>query len=147
MYGIYKALWFQILASCTGTCMDQTPKKIIGNNCFLCSIALIHTARIRVFGMCRQEFGGHFRSDWKRHRIKHPFVERPVHLYPNKSSISSRGDNGGLQERSNIIRTKWPHLEIPLKRTWIFAPIVRSTHCSKITEICQLPAYHLYFFW
>ena len=37
---------FQILASC----MEETPKKIVGNNCFLCSFPLIPQARIRVFG-------------------------------------------------------------------------------------------------
>ena len=37
---------FQILASC----MEETPKKIVGNNCFLCSFPLIPKARIRVFG-------------------------------------------------------------------------------------------------
>ena len=35
----------QILVSC----MKETPKKIFGNGCFLCSIDLIQTARIRVF--------------------------------------------------------------------------------------------------
>ena len=29
--------------------MKETPKKIVGNGCFLCSIDLIPTARIRVF--------------------------------------------------------------------------------------------------
>ena len=37
---------FQILASC----MEETPKKIVGNNCFLCTFPLIPQARIRVFG-------------------------------------------------------------------------------------------------
>ena len=30
--------------------MEETPKKIVGNNCFLCSFPLIPQARIRVFG-------------------------------------------------------------------------------------------------
>ena len=30
--------------------MKETPKKIVGNNCFLCSFPLIPQARIRVFG-------------------------------------------------------------------------------------------------
>ena len=32
------------------SCMEETPKKIVGNNCFLCSFPLIPQARIRVFG-------------------------------------------------------------------------------------------------
>ena len=35
----------QILASC----MEETPKRIVGNNCFLCSFPLIPQARIIVF--------------------------------------------------------------------------------------------------
>ena len=35
----------QILASC----MEETPKRIVGNNCFLCSFPLILKARIIVF--------------------------------------------------------------------------------------------------
>ena len=30
--------------------MEETPKKMVGNNCFLCSFPLIPQARIRVFG-------------------------------------------------------------------------------------------------
>ena len=30
--------------------MEETPKKIVGNNCFLCSFPLIPQARLRVFG-------------------------------------------------------------------------------------------------
>ena len=30
--------------------MEETPKKLVGNNCFLCSFSLIPQARIRVFG-------------------------------------------------------------------------------------------------
>ena len=37
---------FQILASC----LEETPKKIVGNNCFPCSFPSIAQARIRVFG-------------------------------------------------------------------------------------------------
>ena len=40
---------FQILTSC----MEENPKKSVGNNCFLCSFPLtnvIPQARIRVFG-------------------------------------------------------------------------------------------------
>ena len=37
---------FQILASC----MEETPKKIVGNNSFLCSSPLIPQAGVRVFG-------------------------------------------------------------------------------------------------
>ena len=37
---------FQILASC----MEETPKKIVGNNCFQCSFPLIPQTRIRVLG-------------------------------------------------------------------------------------------------
>lgn len=37
---------FQILASC----MAETLKKVMGNNCFLCSSPLIPSGRVRVFG-------------------------------------------------------------------------------------------------
>ena len=37
---------FQILASC----MAETPKKVVENNCFLCISPLIPSGRVRVFG-------------------------------------------------------------------------------------------------
>ena len=37
---------FQILASC----IAETPKKVVGNNCFLCSSPLIPSGRVRVVG-------------------------------------------------------------------------------------------------
>ena len=37
---------FQILASC----MAETPKKVMGNKCFLCSSHLIPPGRVCVFG-------------------------------------------------------------------------------------------------
>ena len=38
--------------------MDETPKKIVGNNCFLCSIGLIPSARVRVFGKSSVDIPG-----------------------------------------------------------------------------------------
>ena len=37
---------FQMFASC----MAETPKKVLGNNCFLCTSPLIPFGRVRVFG-------------------------------------------------------------------------------------------------
>ena len=37
---------FQILASC----IAETPKKVVGNNCFLCSSPLIPSGRVCVVG-------------------------------------------------------------------------------------------------
>ena len=36
-------------------CIDETRQKINGNDCFLCSFAVIHTTRIQV--SVRQQFG------------------------------------------------------------------------------------------
>ena len=38
--------------------MAETPKKIVGNNCFLCSITLIPTGKVRVFGKSSVDISG-----------------------------------------------------------------------------------------
>ena len=56
--------------------MKETPKKIVGNGCFLCCIDLILTARIRVFEKSLVDIEGLIKraleiDELDEHRVKH----------------------------------------------------------------------------
>ena len=58
--------------------MAETPKKIVGNNCFLCSIPLIPTRRVQVFGKSSVNISGVIESaveiDFSVFSSSDPFV-------------------------------------------------------------------------
>ena len=65
-----------ILASC----MEETPKKIVGNNCFLCSFPLTPQARMRVFAKSSVDIAHLIECAVEIDSSVPVFVQQPVRL-------------------------------------------------------------------
>ena len=151
---------FQILASC----MEETPKKIVGNNCFLCSFPLIPQARIRVFGKSSVDIAHLIECaveiDLSVFSSSNPFVcnrcyKRLLRFEKAKPNLRSLKEEIKEDFKKRANRTKRlrrnsgekdgdiENINVPIEPSTALQ--VQQRFSGEITEIWTIP-YHLYFF-
>ena len=95
--------------------MAETPKTIVGNNCFLCSITLIPTGRVRVFGKSSVDISGLIESaveiDVSVFSSSDPFIctkcyKRLLRFEKNKTNLRTVREEIKEDYKEGVLRTK-----------------------------------------
>lgn len=138
--------------------MAETPKKVMGNNCFLCSSHLISSGRVCVFGKSSVCISGVIKEameiDVSLFSSSDPFVCSNCYKYLTRfqkikknlqsveKEIKRRLQERGIQNVMSLPRFCWIRLfDCCINRKYSCA-----IECCKIIEVLKF-SYHLYFSW
>ena len=138
--------------------MAETPKKVMGNNCFLCSSHLIPSGRVCVFGKSSVCISGVIKEameiDVSSFSSNDPFVCSNCYKYLTRfqkikknlqsveKEIKRRLQERGIQNVMSLPRFCWIRLfDCCINRKYNCA-----IECCKIIEVLKF-SYHFYFSW
>ena len=138
--------------------MGETPKKVMGNNCFLCSSHLIPSGRVCVFGKSSVCISGVIKEAMEIdvslfsssdafvcsncYKYLTPFQKIKKNLQSVEKEIKRRLQESGIQNVMSLPRFCWIRLfDCCINRKYNCA-----MECCKIIEVLKF-SYHFYFSW